>query len=259
MAAREPTRPGAATPSLGTPAGRLLQHSLRYPSCPAHHTGNGCIGATAGVCGDSLYGDFLSLAQYHGHGFISDKNWDAANAACGNWSVNSLPCDLAVVVAAADIGSGGDVYDLYSGTWGAFESRGGCAPSDSGSHARRRTEPPTRCGEPAARGARRHRHAPPSLCYPTPRYLQLRWAGRTEAAQQQAALAAASYTPRLLHGAPRCHGQRLHDGSGPVSGTAVSGHRDWCHSVFLHLRRVERPRAAASAASRRRTSTSRPV
>ena len=59
-----------------------------------------------GVCGDSLYGEKLSLDQYHGHGFISDVAWNAANAACGNYSDSnfSLECVAALLAATSNLG-----------------------------------------------------------------------------------------------------------------------------------------------------------
>ena len=80
--------------------------------------GNGCIGQAAGVCGSSPYGDYLSLAQFHGHAFLSDKAFEAAVAACGDWSGESAPCRAAVNAASDEVGTNFDVYDLYSGMWG---------------------------------------------------------------------------------------------------------------------------------------------
>ena len=42
--------------------------ALRLLLCAGIIVGNGCIGNAAGVCGSSLYGEKLSLEQYHGHG-----------------------------------------------------------------------------------------------------------------------------------------------------------------------------------------------
>lgn len=80
--------------------------------------GNGCIGSEAGVCGSSLYGDYLTLAQFHGHAFLSDKAFEAANAACGDYSAESPACRVAVAAATAEAGNNFDVYDLYSDMWG---------------------------------------------------------------------------------------------------------------------------------------------
>ena len=80
--------------------------------------GNGCIGSEAGVCGSSLYGDYLTLAQFHGHAFLSDKAFEAANAACGDYSAESPACRVAVAAANDEVGSNFDVYDLYSDMWG---------------------------------------------------------------------------------------------------------------------------------------------
>ena len=80
--------------------------------------GNGCIGQAAGVCGSSPYGDYLSLAQFHGHAFLSDRAFEAAVAACGDFSSESGPCRAAVGAATEEVGSNFDVYDLYSGMWG---------------------------------------------------------------------------------------------------------------------------------------------
>lgn len=91
--------------------------------------GNGCLGNTVGVCGNNLYGDYLSLAQYHGHGFISDRAMAAANAACGDWSTNSPACRTAARAAMNEVGNH-DVYDLYAGVYGscAYGARKGLAP-----------------------------------------------------------------------------------------------------------------------------------
>jgi carboxypeptidase C (cathepsin A) len=80
--------------------------------------GNGCIGAAAGICSRTGYADYLSLKQFHGHGFISDLSYDAAIAACGDWSVESPACINAVSVAANEVGTLVDIYDIYSGIWG---------------------------------------------------------------------------------------------------------------------------------------------
>lgn len=81
--------------------------------------GNGCIGQDAGVCGRSPYGDYLTLSQYHGHGFISNKAMAVANAACGNYSTESPACRTAVRAAANEVGRDVDVYDIYSGVYGS--------------------------------------------------------------------------------------------------------------------------------------------
>ena len=70
-----------------------------------------------GICGTAVYGDYLSLAQLHGHGFISNAAMDAANAACGDWSTSSPACNNAIRAASNEVGDGIDVYDVYSGTW----------------------------------------------------------------------------------------------------------------------------------------------
>ena len=80
--------------------------------------GNGCIGQDAGVCGNSPYGDYLNIAQLHNHAFISDKAFEAAVAACGDWSSESPACRKAVNEAAGEAGNNWDVYDLYSDMWG---------------------------------------------------------------------------------------------------------------------------------------------
>ena len=91
--------------------------------------GNGCLGNAVGVCGSSPYGTYLSLAQYHGHGFISDKAMDAANAACGDWSSMSPACNNAARAAEREVGPH-DVYDLYAGMYGecAYGARKGLKP-----------------------------------------------------------------------------------------------------------------------------------
>jgi len=80
--------------------------------------GNGCLGSKVGICGDSPFGDYLALAQYHGHGFISDKAFNKANAACGDWSTSSPACSDASSAAMAEVGPH-DVYDLYAGMYGS--------------------------------------------------------------------------------------------------------------------------------------------
>jgi hypothetical protein len=90
--------------------------------------GNGCLGNTVGVCG-SFYGENLSLAQYHGHGFISDKSFNAAVAACGDWSTRTPDCNAAARTAMNEVGPH-DVYDLYAGMYGEcpYGSRKGLKP-----------------------------------------------------------------------------------------------------------------------------------
>jgi carboxypeptidase C (cathepsin A) len=91
--------------------------------------GNGCLGNAVGVCGSAAYGDYLSLAQYHGHGFISDKAMDAANAACGDWSTMTPACNTAARAASREVGAH-DVYDLYAGMYGQcpYGARKGLKP-----------------------------------------------------------------------------------------------------------------------------------
>ena len=80
--------------------------------------GNGCIGRGAGVCSDTGFGNYLSLKQFHGHGFISDVSYDAAVAVCGDWSNESAACAAAVDQATHEVGTLVDIYDIYSGMWG---------------------------------------------------------------------------------------------------------------------------------------------
>ena len=80
--------------------------------------GNGCIGNDAGVCGGSQYGDYLTLAQFHGHAFLSDKAFEAANSACGDYTTESPACRVAVAAATNEVGTNFDVYDMYSDMWG---------------------------------------------------------------------------------------------------------------------------------------------
>ena len=54
-------------------------------------------------------GDYLQLAQYHGHGFVSDAAFDAANAACGNWTQRTQACTTAARAAANQVGGDIDV------------------------------------------------------------------------------------------------------------------------------------------------------
>lgn len=65
---------GIYVPSL---AFEIYQYNGGNPTTPIPLkgilVGNGCIGQEAGVCGSSPYGDYLSMAQYHNHAFISDK------------------------------------------------------------------------------------------------------------------------------------------------------------------------------------------
>ena len=91
--------------------------------------GNGCLGNAVGVCGSSPYGAYLSLAQYHGHGFISDKAMNAANAACGDWSSMSPACNRAARAAENEVGPH-DVYALYAGMYGEcpYGARKGLKP-----------------------------------------------------------------------------------------------------------------------------------
>ena len=75
--------------------------------------GNGCIGAGAGVCGSAPYGNYLSLAQFHGHAFLSDAAFEGVIAACGNFTREDGACLVALAAAEAEIGNNYDVYDLY--------------------------------------------------------------------------------------------------------------------------------------------------
>ena len=73
--------------------------------------GNGCVGHAVGICGTSGYGDYLTLSQLHGHGFISNKAMDACNTACGDYSNENAACDNAIRSATNTVGDI-DVYDL---------------------------------------------------------------------------------------------------------------------------------------------------
>jgi hypothetical protein len=99
----------------------IYNYNLGSPAVPLPLkgilVGNGCIGSDAGVCGSSPYGDYLSLSQFHGHAFLSDKAYEAANAACGDYSQESPACRAAVDAATNEVGNNFDVYDLYSGMW----------------------------------------------------------------------------------------------------------------------------------------------
>jgi len=112
--------------------------------------GNGCLGNKVGICGSAPYGDYLALAQYHGHGFISDKSFAAANAACGDWSSSSPACDDAASAAMNEVGPH-DVYDLYAGVYGScpYGARKGLPPV-------RRTRAPS--ARPVAEGSLLARH-----------------------------------------------------------------------------------------------------
>ena len=100
----------------------IYNYNLGAPATPIPLTGilvgNGCIGQAAGVCGSSPYGDYLSLAQFHGLAFLSDKAFEAANAACGTYENESPACRAAVSAASDEVGSNFDVYDLFSDMWG---------------------------------------------------------------------------------------------------------------------------------------------
>jgi hypothetical protein len=91
--------------------------------------GNGCLGDKVGICGSAPYGDYLALAQYHGHGFISDKAFNKAVASCGDWSTSSPACDDASSAAMGEVGPH-DVYDLYAGVYGScpYGARKGLPP-----------------------------------------------------------------------------------------------------------------------------------
>jgi carboxypeptidase C (cathepsin A) len=80
--------------------------------------GNGCIGNAAGVCGSSPYGNYLNLAQFHGHSFLSDTAFEGVLSACGNFTHEDGACLVALAAAEAEIGDNYDVYDLYSNMWG---------------------------------------------------------------------------------------------------------------------------------------------
>ena len=78
--------------------------------------GNGCIGNAAGHCGNDPTGlnSYHDVQQWRGHGLMSETTYDAVLAACApNWAKPSLPCDLALGAASAEIGNV-DVYDLYN-------------------------------------------------------------------------------------------------------------------------------------------------
>jgi hypothetical protein len=111
---------GIYIPSL---AYDIYQYNTIVPSSAAIPlrgilVGNGCIGRGAGVCSNTPYGDYLSLKQFHGHGFISDLSYDAAIAACGDWSTETPACSAAVQTASNDVGNNIDIYDIYAGMWG---------------------------------------------------------------------------------------------------------------------------------------------
>lgn len=71
--------------------------------------GNGCIGSQAGVCGSAPYGNYLSLAQFHGHAFLSDAAFEDVVAACGDFSHEDGACLVAIAAAEAEIGGNYDV------------------------------------------------------------------------------------------------------------------------------------------------------
>ena len=81
-----------------------LKPQPHHPLIP-RSSGNGCLGSEVGICGNGIDGDYFTLAQMWGHGFVSNANWEAANAACGNWTGNpSSACDRAIRAAGNDIG-----------------------------------------------------------------------------------------------------------------------------------------------------------
>jgi serine carboxypeptidase-like clade 2 len=99
--------------------------------------GNGCIGNAVGICGSSAYGEYLSVAQLHGHGFISDLSFNAMNAACGDYENPTAACSAAISTAGNEAGSNFDIYDIYSASYGVcnYGSRKGMPPSKRSSDA----------------------------------------------------------------------------------------------------------------------------
>ena len=96
--------------------------------------GNGCLGNNVGVCGGEVYGEYLSIAQLHGHGFISDLAFNKMTDACGDWVSPDLKCRLAIDAANAEAGSDFDIYDLYAATYGTcgYGARKGGRPGRRG-------------------------------------------------------------------------------------------------------------------------------
>lgn len=80
--------------------------------------GNGCTGDEIGICSSNPNGDKYTLEQLHGHGFISDIAFNAAMAACGDWSSEPPACARAVRDASAEAGNNFDIYDIYSQSFG---------------------------------------------------------------------------------------------------------------------------------------------
>ena len=119
--------------------------------------GNGCIGSQAGICANgqyATYGDYLQLSQYHGHGFVSDAAYAAANKACGNWTTRTSQCSAAANAAFDEVGSGIDVYDIYTGIWGVCNYLGAALPPSSGTKEPRPTHAPRRPIDPESGLAR---------------------------------------------------------------------------------------------------------
>jgi hypothetical protein len=80
--------------------------------------GNGCTGDEIGICSSNPNGDKYTLEQLHGHGFISDLAFNAAMAACGDWTSEPPACARAVRDASAEAGNNFDIYDIYSQSFG---------------------------------------------------------------------------------------------------------------------------------------------
>jgi hypothetical protein len=77
--------------------------------------GNGCIGDSAGHCGNDPTGlsDYHDVLQWKGHGLISEVAYDSIMKACTDWANESPKCQQALNDAANAIGDI-DVYFLYN-------------------------------------------------------------------------------------------------------------------------------------------------
>ena len=94
----------------------VFHYNVANPSTPLNlkgiMVGNGCIGNSAGHCGNDKLNDYHDIVTFRGHGLISQALFDACIKEC-DWDFPSLACD-ALLLEASLLTAGLDIYDLYN-------------------------------------------------------------------------------------------------------------------------------------------------
>jgi len=74
--------------------------------------GNGCTGHSVGTCGNGPERSQILLDFFHGHGMVSQTEYEHVNGLCGSWINPPEECLQAARRATSSVGS----IDVYNGT-----------------------------------------------------------------------------------------------------------------------------------------------